>query len=182
VLSKLIDAVRLLLRPEWTRERRTDEVRPGKVVVDNTEPVVVFLLGIRINRWRGIRHWLPLVLTIPSMLRELASAPEGGLLGYRVLLGPGPRQAMLVQYWRRAEDLHSFARDGAGPHRAAQHRYWWHYGSSASVGVWHEMLIAAEGAHHAMYGNMPPMGLGALRPVRDAQWWARPQPDRVSGP
>lgn len=180
MLPKLIDAVRLLLRPEWTRDRRTDEVRPGKVVADNTEPMVVFLLGIRINRWRGIRHWLPLVLTIPGMLRDLASAPESGLLGYRVLLGPGPRQAMLVQYWRREEDLHSFARNVTGPHRAAQRRYWWHYGSSASVGVWHEMLVSAEGSHHGMYGNMPPIGLGALRPVRDAQWWARPQPDRVS--
>jgi hypothetical protein len=172
VHSVLIDAVRLLRRPEWLRDRRTDAVRPGKVVAGNAEPVVVFLLGIRINRWRGIRHWLPLLLAMPGMLRELTSAPDGGLLGYRLLFGPGPRQAMLVQYWRRPEDLHRFASDAAEPHRAAQRRYWWHYGSSDSVGVWHEMLISAAGSHHGMYGNMPPTGFGALRQVRDARWWA----------
>jgi hypothetical protein len=65
VHSVLIDAVRLLRRPEWLRDRRTDAVRPGKVVAGNAEPMVVFRVGIRINRWRGIRHWLPLLLAMP---------------------------------------------------------------------------------------------------------------------
>ena len=173
LMPALRDAVRLVIRPEWTRDRGSDAVRPGKVMTGEVEDTVVFLLGIRVNRWRGVRHWVPLLLAVPGMLRELVAADDSGLLGYRLLLGPGPRQAMIVQYWRGAEDLHRFARAAAGPHRAAQRRLWWNYGSGGAVGVWHELVVPAEGAHHAVYGNMPPTGLGALHPVRAGRWWAR---------
>jgi hypothetical protein len=173
MMSGLLDVARLVLRPEWTRDRRADAIRPGKVVTGDAEPVVMFLLGIRINRWRSVRRWLPLVLTIPGMLGDLVRTPDSGLLGYRLLIGPGPRQAMVVQYWRRTDDLHRFARDATGPHRPAQRRFWWHYGSSEAIGVWHEVVVTAEGGHHGVYGNMPPTGLGALHPVRDGQWWAQ---------
>ena len=181
MVRDLVNAVRLLLRPEWTRDPGQDSVRPGKVIADNDEPIVVFVVGLRINRWRALRRWVPLVLTIPTMLHDLTRVPDGGLLGYRLLLGPGPRQAAVLQYWRRPEDLHRFASDPGGPHRAAKHRYWWHYGSTEAVGVWHELLISSEGQHQGMYGNMPPTGLGALRPVRPGQWSAqRPQESVVA--
>ena len=170
--SAVRDSVSLLLRPEWSRDGGPVAVRPGKLTADNAEPAVMFLLGIRINRWRKIRRWLPLLLTIAGMLRELAAAPDSGLLGYRLLLGPGPRQAMIVQYWRSTDDLHGYARERAGSHRSAQRRYWWHYGASDGVGVWHELMHSPEGSHHALYGNMPPTGLGAHRTVRTEEWWA----------
>jgi fumigallin biosynthesis monooxygenase-like protein len=174
----LCDMAWLLSRPEWTRNQRAEAIRPGKVMTGDIESTVVFLLGIRINRWRGVRQWMPLLFAIPAMLRDLAGRDDSGLLGYRLLLGPGPRQAMLVQYWRSSEDLHRFARQPAGPHRSAQRRFWWNYGSGAAVGVWHELVVPAEGAHHAVYGNMPPTGLGALHPVRAGQWWARETSNR----
>jgi len=49
-----------------------------------------------------------------------------------------------------------------------------------AVGVWHELLVSAEGQHQGMYGNMPPTGLGALRPVRPGQWSAQPTPEKVA--
>jgi hypothetical protein len=173
VVRDLVDAVRLLLRPEWTRDPGPGSVRPGKVIADNGEPIVVFVVGLRINRWRAVRYWVPLVLTMPGMLHALTRVPDGGLLGYRLLLGPGPRQAAILQYWRRPEELHQFASEFAGPHRSAKRRYWWHYGSTDAVGVWHELLVSAEGQHHGMYGNMPPTGLGALRAVRPGEWSAQ---------
>jgi hypothetical protein len=173
VVRDLVDAVRLLLRPEWTRDPGQESVRPGKVIADNGDPIVVFVVGLRINRWRAVRYWVPLVLTMPSMLLGLTRVPEGGLLGYRLLLGPGPRQAAILQYWRRPEDLHEFASDLAGLHRSAKRRYWWHYASTEAVGVWHELFVSAEGQHQGMYGNMPPIGLGALRLVRPGQWSAQ---------
>jgi hypothetical protein len=171
-MSALLDVLRLLRRPEWVRGGRTSDLRPGKVRADARGDVVVFLLGFRINRWLRVRRWLPLVLTVPGMLHELAAAPDSGLLGYRLLVGPGPRQAMIVQYWRHVDDLHRFARTAAGPHRAAQRRYWWHYGASDAVGVWHEVVAPAAGDLHGVYGNMPPTGLGALQPTGPDQWWA----------
>jgi hypothetical protein len=171
VFSALHNALRLLLRPEWTREGFPSVIRPGKVTTQGTEPVVVFLVGIRINKWRKVGHWLPLLLAMPGMLQELVTAPDGGLLGYRLFIGPGPRQAMLLQYWRGSDDLLRFAREASGMHRSAQRRFWRHYGSGGAVGVWHELLPVAAGAHHGVYGNMPPMGLGALGPIRPEPWW-----------
>jgi len=181
MMTDLRDVLWLLRRPAWTRGSRTEAIRQGKVVVDNAEPAVVFLVGIRINQWRRVRRWLPLLLAMPRMLRELVDDPGSGLAGYRLHFGPGLRQAMVVQYWRSPEELHRFARRAAGTHRSAQSRYWWHYGAGAAVGVWHEFLVSPQGAHHGMYGNMPPFGIGALRPVHDEQWWATaetPTPER----
>ena len=168
--SALIDLARLLLHPQWTiGDGRSDGIRVGKVAADGTDPVTVFMVGIRVNRWLAPWHWLPLLLALPPMVRELAADPDSGLLGYRLLLGPGLRQAMLLQYWRDAQHLHAFARDPNSSHRAAQKRFWRHYAAAgAAVGVWHELL--PECAPESLYGNMPPTGIGALRDVRPLAW------------
>jgi hypothetical protein len=172
VLSGVIDGLRLLLRPEWTRDRGPGGIRSGKVAADNSEPVAVFLIGFRVNRWRSVRRWLPLLLTLPTMVRALTAAPDSGLLGYRLLIGPGPRQAMMVQYWSGPVDLHRFATAATGAHRKAQQRFYWHYGAGDAVGVWHELLASPQGGYHAVYGNMPPTGIGALHAVRERPWKA----------
>jgi hypothetical protein len=172
-MSAVRDTVFLLLHPEWHRDRGPATVRTGKVMADNTEPVVVFLFGVRINRWRAIRRWLPLLLTVGTMLRELVADPDSGLYGYRLLFGPGLRQAMIVQYWRDTDDLFGFARRFDGRHRDAQRRHFRHYGATEAVGVWHEVMPSREGEYHGLYGNMPPTGMGALRPVHGREWWAR---------
>jgi fumigallin biosynthesis monooxygenase-like protein len=168
----LLGLARLLLRPEWMRNAgRSGEMRLGKFAADNGEPVMVFLIGIRINKWRQPRHWLPLLLAMPAALTELTAQPDGDLLGYRLLLGPGPRQAMLLQYWRNTGGLQAFARGPGSTHRAAQRRLWQHYAAAGgAVGVWHEMLPIAGGSYHSLYGNMPPTGIGASRPLRQLAW------------
>ena len=177
-LSALMDLGKLLLHPQWTTgDGRPDGIRVGKVAADGTDSVTVFMVGIRVNRWLAPWHWLPLLLALPPMVRELAAEPDSGLLGYRLLLGPGARQAMLLQYWRDAQDLHTFARDPNSPHHAAQKRFWRHYAAAdAAVGVWHELLPAS--APEALYGNMPPTGIGALRDVRPRAWIVSGPPTR----
>ena len=172
-LPALRDSGKLLLHPQWTLGGGPpDEIRVGKVSADGTDPVTVFMVGIRVNRWLTPWHWLPLVLALPSMVRESAVDPDSGLLGYRLLLGPGVRQAMLVQYWRDAADLHAFARGPNSSHRAAQKRFWRHYaGAGGAVGIWHELLQA--NAPESLYGNMPPTGIGAPRGVRLPAWTVR---------
>ena len=174
MFSALLDCARLLVRPEWTRGVSGPAgVRHGKHVGENAEPIVVFLVGVRINNWWKARYWVPLLLSMPAMLRELRTAPDGGLLGYRLLIGPGPRQAMLVQYWRETTELRAFARQDAGPHRSAQRRFWRNYADCGGVvGVWHEMFSIEAGAHHSMYGNMPPTGIGGLHGLHPASWAA----------
>ena len=46
-------------------------------------PLVVFLIGMRINRWWRPDLWLPVFAVMPTMLAELSRDPGSGLLGYR---------------------------------------------------------------------------------------------------
>ncbi|MFB7371492.1 DUF4188 domain-containing protein [Streptomyces sp. NPDC056222] len=158
---------RLFSALEWNRggaegraERR--RVRRGRFMAANSEPVAVFLIGVRVNRWRSIRGWLPVLTAMPAMLKELRADPESGFLGYRMLLGPSFGEATVIQYWRKAGDIRAYAAESARKHRPAQSAYWRRYfASNGAVGIWHEMYSVRAGAYHGLYGDMPPMGVGA---------------------
>ncbi|KAA6213770.1 DUF4188 domain-containing protein [Streptomyces albofaciens JCM 4342] len=137
------------------------KVVPGRVRADADGEVVVFLIGMRVNRWRSVRSWLPVFLAMPRMLKELARDPDAGLLGYRLLSG-GPRFFTVVQYWESREKLYAYA---SAPDR--QHRPAWAAfnrrarSGKGGVGIWHETYAVPAGAHDALYDSMPPTGLGA---------------------
>ena len=117
---------------------------------------VVFLIGaspsklhlvrslIDLGGRRGMRH----------MLDYLVAHPEKGLLGYQFGL------PAIVQYWRSFEHLEAFARDAGDPHLAAWRNYWRRVGQSGRTGIWHETYLVRAGEYEAIYGNMPPFGLG----------------------
>lgn len=79
--------------------------------------LVLFLIGMTINRpWRP-DLWLPAFLAMPRMLRELSQDPDSGLLGYRLVIeGRGPT---LIQYWSSADKLYAYASNPAARHRPA---------------------------------------------------------------
>ncbi|MFI9719509.1 DUF4188 domain-containing protein [Streptomyces sp. NPDC052396] len=123
--------------------------------------VVVFLIGMRVNRWRAVRHWLPVMTAMPRMLKELSRDPDSGLLGYQLLSG-GPRVYTAVQYWRSREELLAFAADPARQHRPA----WAEFNrrvrrGAGKVGIWHETYTVPAGSYESIYSGMPPWGLGA---------------------
>ena len=39
-------------------------------------------------------------------------------------------------------------------------RYWRRVGKSSRTGIWHETYLVPAGHYEAVYGNMPPHGLG----------------------
>ncbi|WP_418960187.1 monooxygenase family protein [Streptomyces tritici] len=154
--------------PEGRAERR--RVRPGLVMAENSEPVAVFLIGARINRLRKVRHWWPVVAAMPAMLKELTEDPDSGLLGYRLLLGPDFGEVTIVQYWRRTGDIRAFAGDGDRGHRPAEEAFWARYDTSdGAIGIWHEMYSVRPGAYHALYGDMHPSGVGAIKGLRQLE-------------
>ncbi|MEY9849222.1 monooxygenase family protein [Streptacidiphilus sp. MAP5-3] len=174
----LVNGIRLLARSEWTRvgprtpeqarEHRRGPLR-GRYLAENDEPVAMMLIGLRVNRWFSVRHWVPVLMAMPRMLRELSADPEGGLLGYRLLLGPGPGQVMVIQYWRRAGDIRAFAHDPQRSHRPAETAFWKRYfAGRGAVGIWHEMLSVRAGGYQCLYGDMPPTGLGAIMGLQPA--------------
>lgn len=120
--------------------------------------VAVFLIGLRINRWHRPDAWWPALAAMGPMLAELYADPESGFLGHRSTLAAGG--PLLVQYWRSADDVRTYARDGARRHRPA----WSAFHARArrapgAVGLWHELYDVPAGAAHATYLDTPALGL-----------------------
>ena len=133
----------------------------------HTGPLVVFLIGMRVNRpWRP-DLWIPAFAAMPRMLRELSADPNSGLLGYRLTFGSGG--PLVVQYWRSPEELYAYASQPDAEHRPA----WAAFNrrarkSPGSVGIWHE-TYAVDRAE-SVYVGMPVSGLAkatANQPVPD---------------
>ena len=122
------------------------------------EDVVVFLIGMRINRLRSIRSWMPAVSAMPRMLRELSRDQDLGLLDARTYVSG--RVLLVVQYWRSFEHLDSYARAGDREHLPA----WRAFNVRAraagpSVGIFHETYLAPASGREAVYVGMPRYGL-----------------------
>lgn len=64
-------------------EKSVKGVIPARMRADFPPATVVFLIGMRINSFRRVRQWLPVVKAMPNMLIELSKHPELGLLGAR---------------------------------------------------------------------------------------------------
>jgi hypothetical protein len=131
---------------------------PGRYTAEADREIVVFLIGMRINRPLRVRRWLPVFTAMGRMLRVLQSDPAKGLLGVQGYFLPSP---ILVQYWRSVEDLHRFARSPEEPHLGAWRRFNKTVGASGDVGIWHETYRVRPGDVESMYGNMPVFGLAA---------------------
>jgi hypothetical protein len=118
---------------------------------------VVFIIGARLQWRRPLRSFLDLggVKGMPLMLKYLSERPEKGLLGFQ------SHGLTIVQYWRSFEDLERFANDADAPHVPVWRRYWKRVGRDARSGIWHETFLVRAGEYEAVYGNMPPHGLGA---------------------
>ena len=83
--------------------------------------LVVFLIGMRVNRWWRPDLWLPVFSAMPPMLAELSKDPDSGMLGYRLLLGEGG--PMLVTYWSSHQKLYAYASNPDAAHRPAWGRF-----------------------------------------------------------
>lgn len=133
------------------------QVISGRCTARMDEPFVVFMIGMRINKFFAVRKWVPTIRAMGPMLRELYEHPEKGFLGGEFFLyrrGPA-----LVQYWRSFEDLERFARNPDDPHLPAWRHFNQTVGSNGSVGIWHETYMVQPGNYEAIYSNMPPFGL-----------------------
>jgi hypothetical protein len=130
-----------------------------RMAADIDGDFVVFLIGMRINKFWKVHKWLPVLWAMPRMLKELAGRPDSGLLGFR--FHNGIRNHLVVQYWRSFDHMERYARDPAAGHVPAWVAFNRRVGSSGDVGIWHETYRVAAGQYEAIYHNMPAYGLGA---------------------
>ena len=135
------------------------QIFPGRFTADSDGPLVVFLIGMRINKPLALYKWLPVAGAMGPMLRSLYQNPEHGFLGGQTILYAGGIGQL--QYWRSAEDLERFARSPSETHRKAWQRFNQAVGKDGSVGIWHETYKVEAGGYEAIYANMPRFGLAA---------------------
>ena len=133
------------------------EVKQGRWAAHIDGDFVVFLIGARLDWRHPVRTFKDLggMRGMPYMLEHLTKHPEKGLLGYETY-----GLTFNVQYWRSFEDLERFANDSADAHVPALRNYWRRVGRDPRSGIWHETFLVRAGEYEAVYGNMPPHGLG----------------------
>jgi hypothetical protein len=132
---------------------------------DCGDEIVVFIIGMRINKPWKIRTWWPVFTAMPRMLRYLESHPDKGLLGHYSAAYP----LFLVQYWKSFDHLNEFARNRDDPHLEPWRQFNQKIAASGDVGIWHETYRVPTSSIETIYGNMPTIGLAgstSLIPVR----------------
>ncbi|GGO05456.1 DUF4188 domain-containing protein [Saccharibacillus kuerlensis] len=141
------------------------KVIPGRMAAEIEGPFVVFIIGVRINKWLAVRQWLPVLQAMGPMLKELYANKELGFLDAMYFMSG--RGVSIVQYWRSYDQLEQYARGGANHLKA-----WKDFNRKArageAVGIYHETYLVESGACESIYVNMPAMGLGlagSLHPV-----------------
>jgi hypothetical protein len=133
------------------------EIKTGRWTAEIEGDFVVFIIGARIN---SKRHALKSLIDLGGrkgmnhMLKYLMAHPEKGLLGYETM------GFVNVQYWRSFEHLEAFAKDTDDPHLDVWRAFWRRVGKGGRTGIWHETFLVRDGEYEAIYGNVPPRGLG----------------------
>ncbi len=131
----------------------------GRYTAKMDQPFVVFLIGMRINKWWRFDAWLPVANAMNPMIRTLVEHPQKGFLHAESFWNfSGP---CIIQYWRSFEDLENFARNPSDPHLGPWKRFNQLVGADGSVGIWHETYLVEPNMFEVFYGNMPRFGLGA---------------------
>ncbi len=157
----------------------------GAMTADPDTDVVLFLIGMRINRWSAVRHWLPVFRAMKPMIKEMLSNPDSGCLYTRTYFSG--RTVLTVQYWNSTEQLMSYAHDAQAKHLPAWRAFNRTAADTGAVGIFHETYPIARGAartlpiqqggSETLYRSMPLFGLARatrLRPRRAPQPAALP--------
>ena len=132
------------------------DIREERVTAEIEDEVVVFVIGMRINKLWKVHKWLPVARAMGRMLKELEVDPDAGLLGVE---GFGVVNGVLMQYWRSFGHLESYAVDKAREHAPAWAAFNKAMRSNGDVGIWHETYRVRPGDYECVYNNMPPFGL-----------------------
>ena len=146
----------------------------GRFAAQLNGDFVVFLIGMRINRFLLPHKWLPIIFAMPRMLKELARHSEMGMLHAETFVSS--RTILVVQYWRSFDQLHAYAHANDLAHLPAWASFNRKVSGNGSVGIFHESYLVKDGQYEGVSANMPRRGLaraGEMLPatgkMRDAR-------------
>jgi Domain of unknown function (DUF4188) len=137
-----------------------------RITVANDQELIVFLIGMRVNKVWKVQKWVPVAAAMTRMLRELNEHPEMGFLGVQMTLNFPT--TFMIQYWRSFEDLAVYAGNKNAVHLPAWREFNRKAASNGDVGIWHETYRVPAGHYEAIYNNMPEFGLGRVLPLVSA--------------
>jgi hypothetical protein len=126
----------------------------GRMTAEHEGDLVVFVIGMRINKFWKFHKWMPVAFAMQPMIKELMANPNSGFLGS---MGVFP---FMVQYWRSFDDLTNYARTRDANHFPAWVKFNKRVGQSGDVGIFHESYLVKAGEMETIYNNMPRMGVG----------------------
>ncbi len=132
-------------------------INAGRFTTLQEEGVTVFVIGMRINKLRAFRHWLPVMMAFPDMIRELEANKGLGYMNSETFITG--RTIISVQYWQSEDALIGYAKNEK--HLKA----WKKFNRKAreagpNVGLYHETHIVQPGRTETVYINMPDFALG----------------------
>ncbi|MCT2536487.1 DUF4188 domain-containing protein [Aquibacillus koreensis] len=140
-------------------------IHTGRYTTENKDDIVVFIIGMRINKRLAVHKWLPVFNAMPGMIKELyVHKEELGFLSMESYFGL--RTTVMIQYWRSTEELIAYAK--GQKHLTAWKNFNKKVGNNDAVGIYHETYQVKSGSYESIYGNMPTYGLGkalAIQPV-----------------
>lgn len=130
--------------------------------------LVVIYLGMRVNRWTGLKTLFGFG---PKIAGSVEARPNGLLLHEPVLWSLMPPHIGMRQYWRDFDALERWA-------RSDPHRQWWQQflRDTGGTGFWHEAYFM-RGGMEAVYNDIL-QDIGFLRfapiqPAKGARFTAR---------
>lgn len=144
----------------------------GRYTVLPTKPVTIFLIGLHVSKWHKIHKWLPVLLAMPPMLKELSKDASLGCLSFEMFFKY--RGVMIVQYWEDNEKLLSYSR--MPTHLKAWRKFSKALKNNDAVGFYHETYNVDTNQYENIYINMPDFGLGKAfgnQPVNQATQTAK---------
>ncbi len=151
----------------------------GRYTACTDKSLVLFLIGLRLNKLWAAHKWLPIVTAMPRMLAELDRKPEAGLLSHR--LYHSGRIFLVQQYWDSFDKLLAYAHDTSAHHFPAWAAFNRAVGKDGTVGIWHETYLVEPGKYETIYANMPLFGLAAASTHLRAEGGLSAARDRMRG-
>ncbi|MFZ1062500.1 MAG: DUF4188 domain-containing protein [Acidimicrobiales bacterium] len=138
------------------------QVNKGRYSADvGADGVVLFLIGMRINRLWQFWRWIPVFVAMPRMLAELQRQRSLGLVGKPRTFVSG-RVILVWQYWQSFEKLEAYARASQNLHLPAWRAFNRRVKATGSVGIYHETVLLSDTTVETVYANMPTFGLSAV--------------------
>jgi hypothetical protein len=124
--------------------------------------LVVFMLGMTINKWWRVDLWLPTLFAVTPMIDELKDDPDRGMLGFRLVIGS--RGPVIIQYWGSLDKLLAYATAKDATHLPRWTKFTRSKGlAKGAVGIWHETFLVDKA--ESLYIGTPEMGLARATEV-----------------